>query len=172
MEDLTQAREIPLSQGKVALVDDEDYTYLSQWKWHAHRSAAGIWYARRAGMTTTVPSGWTTALLHNVIMQPTAGYEIDHEDGDGLNNQRSNLRIATHTQNMANKRLTCNNTSGYKGVSLVRKSGKWKAQINIDGKRTYLGVFDDPVAAARAYDEAATEQFGEFAYLNFDLVGS
>jgi hypothetical protein len=104
--------------------------------------------------------------MHNVIMSFLEGYEIDHKDGDGLNNQRYNLRVTTHTQNMKNQRLRSNNTSGYKGVTWHKGAGKWYAQIQVDGKRTYLGLFTILEDAARAYDTAALEHYGEFARLN------
>jgi hypothetical protein len=95
------------------------------------------------------------------------GLQVDHEDGNGLNNQRSNLRIASPTQNQGNARRRKDNTSGYKGVSWYRRTNKWKAHIRVDKKLRHLGYFIDLTDAARAYDAAALEHFGEFAHLNF-----
>ena len=90
----------------------------------------------------------------------------DHVNSNGLDNRRINLREASQAQNCANQRLHSNNTSGYKGVSRERAERRWKARICVKGRHIFLGRFDDPVEAARAYNEAALEYFGEFAWLN------
>lgn len=146
------------------MVDDEDYEYLSQFKWYAHRSHHRI-YARR---NLTTSSGQRNIKMHQVIMGTTALQEVDHEDGNGLNNQRYNLRIATHRQNAQNSRRPQNNTSGYKGVSWRKDTQNWGAIISLpDGKRRRLGSFMTALEAAYAYDAAAREYFGEFARCNF-----
>lgn len=165
-------REIPLTKGKVALVDAKDFERVSAVKWHAHRSnpaGRAKWYARRLvstpqadGATRQVP-----VLLHRFIMDAPPDKQVDHRDGDGLNCRRLNMRIATRTQNARNCK-PCG-TSGYKGVS---KSGggvqnPYRAQIKISGVTRLLGFFPDAVSAAHAYDQAATKLFGEFAWLNF-----
>lgn len=153
--------------GRVALVDDEDCALVSQYNWYVqedtrpgHRSGP---YAR-----TTVydpASGKTTALFMHALI---AGYpRPDHADGNGLNNQRSNLRPATPGQNGANKRKRLSATSRYIGVHRANREDRWKATITCDGKRRWLGTFVSEEKAARAYDDAARELFGEFARLNF-----
>lgn len=97
--------------------------------------------------------------------------QLDHVDGNGLNNTRANLRPATNAQNNHNERLRATNTSGYKGVHWVRTNSKWRAEIRIDGRNRHFGYFVDPLDAARAYDAAARSAFGAFACLNFPLDG-
>jgi len=142
-------REIPLTQGKVALVDDADYEELNQWKWYAWKSH-GIWYARRT-LNDVVPKGFV--LMHRAILNAPIGILVDHQDGDGLNNQRSNIRLATRAQNGHNRGPLRNNKSGYKGVS--RSRNRWRAQIQMGGKVVYLGLFREKERAARAYQKAA-----------------
>jgi hypothetical protein len=155
------AKEIQLTQGKVALVSDEDYERVSQYKWHAGRNSRGYWYAQRRKKGHTV-------LLHRFILNAPAGVMVDHRDGDGLNNTRGNLRFCTNTQNQSNSRRPAHNKSGYKGVHFNKKDGKWYAQIRVSGKVTYLHSFDTAELAAREYDRAARKYFGEFARTNFE----
>jgi hypothetical protein len=155
---------IPLTQGKEALVDDCDYEYLMRWKWHFLRRG-GTGYAKR-----NRTSGCDQKLMHRLIAGRCGldvdGGDVDHIDGDGLNNQRSNLRAASRSQNNVNSKRPKNNTSGFKGVYPRSWDGKPVAQIGVDGRRVYLGTFDDPRDAARAYNDAALKYFGEFACLN------
>ena len=159
-------KEIPLTQGKVALVYDEDYERLSTVKWFAHKPIGSrTWYARR---NVTVGVGKQAAELMHVAVIGTvpSGYRIDHEDGDGLNNVRNNLRLATHSQNMHNlKRIRLNSSSGFHGVS--KRGGRWWVRIQANGNRVDLGVFENKEAGARAYDAAARKYFKEFARYNF-----
>jgi hypothetical protein len=162
-------KEIPLTRGKVALVDDEDYEHLSALTWHAYRNQGGGWYARSS--TLYRKNGGKSIWMHRMILDCPAGKNPDHKDGNGLNNQRSNLREATQAQNMYNMGVRANSKSGFKGVS--RYSGKggytgeWKAVIKHHRKTIYIGKFRDPIDAALAYDTKAAELFGEFARLNF-----
>jgi len=165
-------KKIPLSQGKFTLVDDEDYEILSQWKWSAAcpnpKKAIKKWYAVRDTKMIKRKRG-KRIYMHRFLMNPPDGYEVDHEDGDGLNNQKYNLRICTHAENVRNKQIPSNNSSGYKGVYWDKGVKKWRAQI-VDRKlktTRYIGIFDDPVDAAKAYDREAKKLFGKFANLNF-----
>jgi hypothetical protein len=110
-------------------------------------------------------------LMHRLILeldgQNIDGLEVDHDNGNRLDNRRENLRPATKSQNMSNRGPFLNNKSGFKGVCWHKRRQKWIAQIHVSGKRTHLGYFDDPIAAARAYDAAALELHGAFARLNF-----
>jgi hypothetical protein len=158
-------KQVELTRGKVALVDDEDYEWLSQWKWRAYTTLKNkSFYAVR---TVRVNDHRTTVRMHRVIMDAPDNLEVDHIDGDGLNNQRSNLRLATRSQNQANCPLSSRNSSGYKGVYRYRPNGRWTARLRKGDRLLHLGCFDDREEAARAYDVAALEYWGEFARLNF-----
>lgn len=150
-------KSIPLTQGKFALVDDEDFEWLNQWKWFVIKDH-NVFYAVRTQ---------NHIKMHNVIMKPSDGFIVDHKDGDGLNNSKINLRICTTSQNQMNKRKPSNNTSGYKGVHFHKPSKKYLARICLNNKRIVIGFFKEPQDAARAYDQAAVKYFGEFAKTNF-----
>jgi hypothetical protein len=153
-------REIPLTQGYVALIDEDDYADASRFTWSAVKRDDGRCYAQRNIRT---PDGRrTTERLHQYLLP---GVErVDHKNGDGLDNRRANLRPATNAENGQNRRgLDARNTSGYRGVSWDRRAAKWQARIALNGRRSHLGYFTDPVEAARAFDEAAVRLFGEFA---------
>jgi hypothetical protein len=155
-------KEIPLSQGKVAQVSDCRFENISQWKWYAMYNY-GNWYAVRYCENNQLQ---TTILMHQEIMM-FPGIDIDHWDGDGLNNQDENLRLCTPSQNGANRRVNKNNTSGYKGVYLHQETNKWEAHIKVNYKTIYIGVFLSAIDAAHAYDKIARRYFGEFAKTNF-----
>ena len=151
-------KEIQLTKGKVALVDDEDFEYLNQWKWRCLNG-----YAKR---NDPIGNGkYKDVAMQNQIMKPPPGFVVDHADNNKLNNQKSNLRICTYSQNLANRKIFSTNTTGYKGVSIDKKCKhrKWYAQI----KCKVIGYFDNPIDAARAYDAKALEMYGDFARLNF-----
>jgi HNH endonuclease len=154
---------IPLTQGKVALVDDADFEWLSQWKWQAVLEGH-VWYAIR---TDRSGDRERKVKMHRLIMGEPEGVEIDHQDGDGLNNQRGNLRQATHSQNHQNRRKIRGCSSKYKGVSWHKLCKRWQAYIKLSGVRRHLGLFKSEKVAALAYDFAARDLFGEFAKLNF-----
>jgi hypothetical protein len=153
------SREIRLTQGKVAIVDDEDFRRLSCYNWYAHR-AGNKWYAERKKNRKTVK-------MHHAILGISGGLEVDHQDGNGLRNTRDNLRLATKSQNAQNKKKPCGGTSRFKGVSWRESNKKWRAQIRANGHLIQLGDFDDEEDAAKTYDEAARRYFGEFARTNF-----
>lgn len=160
-------KEIPLSQGKVAFVDDEDYEALACHKWYAHKSKkSSIFYAVRK--ITVSPKKRFMLSMHRVITDTPPGVQIDHRDGNGLNNQRYNMRFATIAQNAQNVPKRRHNKSGFKGVHSA--NGRWNATIRINHKPVHLGGFTSADEAARAYDRAAIQCHGEFAYLNFPEV--
>lgn len=151
-------REIPLTQGKIALVDDEDYEYLSQFKWQAVRDR-GLWYAVRR-------SGYTHIRMHREILGITdPDVQVDHRNHNGLDNQRKNLRVATRSQNIANTRRNRASQAGYIGV---RFSPRHKSKpYAVYCQHKFVGMYATAEEAARAYDVRAREVFGEFARLNF-----
>lgn len=154
--------DIPLTQGQTALVDDE-FEHLAEFRWFAIKDKYTYYAARQ-----TPGNNGHMIRMHHVILPLGEGFMVHHEDHDGLNNQLSNLPLVTHQQNSQNKRVERkNNTSGYKGVSWYQAGGKWTAQIVVDGRHIYLGRYEDPAEAARIYDAAALEHFGEFAFINF-----
>lgn len=154
---------IPLSKGHEAIVDEEDYEALAIFKWSA-QEVPGKVYAKRA-----VGSGprHRTLLLHRVITGAEQHQLVDHINGNGLDNRRSNLRIANKSENGQNQRTKrANTTSRYKGVHFYKSRNKWVAEIKHKGVRRSLGYFESEDDAARAYNAAAVETFGEFAALN------
>ena len=160
-------KEIQLSQfgknrGKyVALVDDEDFEALNQFRWHVSKSRNTIYAVRNVldGEKKTMMR------MHCMILKRKG---IDHIDMNGLNNQKDNLRLCTRSENSMNinKRKQESCTSIYKGVAFYKHSGKWTAQIGINGKKIHIGYFASEVEAAKAYNAKAIELFCEFANLN------
>jgi hypothetical protein len=155
-------KEIPLTQGKVALVDDEDFEELNRFKWYARRDdRRGKYYAqRKVGPCSPI------ILMHRVIIKTLDGLITDHKDGNGLNNQKTNLRKCTEAENSFNKILMKNNTSGYKGVDFNKASNKFRARIAAFGRKICVGYFNNKTDAAIAYNQAAIKYHGEFARLN------
>ena len=152
------------ASGRIALVDDADYDLVMQYRWNVlERDRPGHWpigpYA-----TSNLPDYGTTILMHKLI---TGWPQTDHRDHNGLNNQRDNLRRATGSQNLQNTRKRAGASSSYKGVSWDKVNNKWLARICVSGKQCNLGRYIEEVDAARAYDAAAIDAFGEFAFLNF-----
>lgn len=154
------SKKIQLTQDRYAIVDDEDFEYLNQWKWYANKMS-GKYYAARNENRKTV-------LMHRFLLSEDAlNKKIDHRDGDTLNNCRGNLRICSHSENMRNRiSISKNNTSGFKGVCWNKKSSKWHAQIRFETKKINIGFFDCKIQAAKAYNAAALKYHGEFANLN------
>jgi len=161
-------KEIPLTQGRVALVDDEDYEWLNQWKWYYDKKGR-TGYAVRDSVGR--PTLRKQVRMHRLIMDAPQGLEVDHINGIGTDNQRGNLRLCTHKQNRRNTRMCAHNTSGYKGVHWDKARQKWFAQIHIDDWPHFLGRYLEIEDAAKAYDAAAREIYGEFACLNFPKGG-
>lgn len=150
-------KEIALSQYKVTVVDDEDYEYLSQWKWYAS-CERGRWYAARRNPDTP-----GIIKMHRVIMNTPYDLEVDHKDWNGLNNQKNNLRNCTHAENNQNKKDTGN---GYQGVFKNTNAATFMARIVVNYKPLYLGSFKTQRDAALAYNRAALIYFGSNAKLN------
>lgn len=150
---------VPLTKGYEAVIDSADVTLVDGVSWRAMVSPSGRVYA-----TTWSQDGKRDLLfLHRVIENTDAGLDTDHIDGNGLNNRRANLRVATRSQNRCNTGKPCTNTSGFKGVSWHKHAQKWCASIGFNGKRRSLGHHDSPEAAHAAYVKAAAELHGEFA---------
>ena len=158
------AKEIILTQGKVAIVDDEDFDELNKLKWHADKRQNGKFYAVRKSIC--INGKYINQKMHRMIVGDKSGLHTDHIDGDTLNNRRSNLRICTHQQNMMNKCVSKVNKSGYKGVIYVKSRKMYKASITLNRKIIQLGYFYYIKQAAIAYNAAALKYHGEFANLN------
>lgn len=155
---------IPLTQDKFAKVDDEDYEDLMQFKWYAHcKHKYNLWYAR------TGIDNRKKLFMHRYILQlQNSAVLVDHINRDGLDNTRRNLRIASASESNMNRRKKSSPASSqFKGVCWHKQCKKWQAQIRVNGKLNYLGLFVDEIEAAKIYDDAARQSFGQFAYLNF-----
>lgn len=157
---------IPLTRGKFAMVDDEDYQWLSAYKWFAYPGGR-TWYAAKIKVGTKIQIA-----MHQMLL--FGGDQIDHWDHNGLNNMKANLRFADQCTNSRNMRKALRPTSSrFKGVSWHRARNKWSVRITTmpgagsGPRRPWVGHFDDQLEAARAYDEAAREYFGAFAHVNF-----
>jgi hypothetical protein len=153
------------AMGRVALVDDEDYELVASHRWHVYEEVRKSGIAGPYAQTNIYMGGKHRLIkMHSLI----TGWELtDHIDGNGLNNQRYNLREATVSQNQANARPRTGGSSVYKGVCWHKGSRRWRAYIQVRKKQMSLGYFTDETDAAKAYDIAAREYFGEYAYLNF-----
>ena len=149
-----------LTQGRFALVDDEDFEWLSQWKWSFSGGKKDSGYAVRNDNGVII-------LMHREIKNPPPEKEIDHKDTDKLNNQKYNLRECTKSQNNGNRpRYDKQRPGKYKGCFLKKDKKKWLSQITINKKSKFLGYFDNEIDAAIAYNVAALQIFGEFARVN------
>ena len=156
---------IPLTQGQFAKVDDEDYDYLMQWKWHAKFGhSVKSYYATRTGQKTEGHLWKKVIIMHRIIMNCPKYLEVDHVYHDTLDNRKSKLRICNHSQNTMNQQKRSDNISGYRGVN--SKHGKWCAQIQTSGKKIYLGMFNCKHEAAKAYNIASRMYHGRFGYQN------
>ena len=146
---------IPLTQGKVALVDDKDFKRLNKFKWSAWTNGTH-WYAVRG------------IYMHKeIIGDVSMAIEIDHKNKNGLDNRRSNLRKCTRSQNSHNTNGHKDRRSKYKGLTYRKRDNKWEARICINSIRIHLGMFKNEIDAAKAYDVGAMKHFGKYAHLNF-----
>jgi hypothetical protein len=156
-------RKIKLRNDYVALVDLEDYKLLKKHKWSLFNGDCGLQYAvrwiRERGKKRKV------IFMHRQIMGENDGC-IDHKNGNGLDNRKENLRICTHAQNMRNRKMHKNNKSGFKGVRWRKNNQNWAAEIRVNGKSKWLGVYASKLSAAIAYNKGAIIYHGEFARLN------
>jgi len=152
-------KEIQLTKGYVALVDAEDFEWLSQFTWRVIKPGGYIYATSRIN--------GRFVYLHRLVMSVTdKNIYVDHIDQNTLNNIKSNLRTCTKAENHRNGRMRPNNKSGYRGVHWVGPCKRWHVQIKQDGKTKYLGRFTDLIIAAKAYNKAAKEIHGDFATLN------
>jgi len=150
---------ISLTKGKRAIVDDDMFDYLNQWKWCASKS--GELYCARAWIDGKM------IRMHRLIMRAKPNQEIDHKNHNTLDNRIENLRFCTHAQNKHNSRPYKNGLCKYKGVHWYKQTKKWEVKITLNRKKYHVGYFHSVVEAAKAYDKKARELFGEFAYCNF-----
>ena len=152
-------KEIVLSRGLAALIDDEDWSLVSKYKWWA----APAWHTFYAKTDGRRPDGSRFKLrMHRLLLMPPDGLEVDHINGDGLDNRRENLRLATHAENSRNLRMPSTNSSGLKGASWHKAAQKWRSRIIINGQDIHLGLFLTAEAAHAAYCVASAKYHGEF----------
>ncbi|MFH1370520.1 MAG: HNH endonuclease [Planctomycetota bacterium] len=157
-------RKIYLGEGKFTIVEPQDYYRFNVFNWCPEEKGPNTYAARVVG----APKKRTTVVsLHREIMNHPAGFLVDHKNGDGLDNRRANLRLATRSQNSCNSRKRANTTSQFIGVSFHKQRRRWVAVIKYKGGKKWLGRFVNEIEAAKAYDEAAKKYHGEFARLNF-----
>lgn len=151
---------IPLTKGMTALASDEDFNEVSSFKWHAVQTK-GTWYARRSikGEKANRPK---KVYLHRQLLKASPGDQVDHANGNGLDNRRENIRIASSAQNMQNRPVQRNNVSGLKGVHYRKDRGTYRARIVVDGREINLGTYKSPQDASRAYEKASAQYFGQF----------
>jgi len=152
-------KKIKLTQGKYSIVDNEDFDYVNQYKWHLSDSRGKL-YARRGDKRKKYRS------IHRLILNCPDDKEPDHINGDGLDNRKSNLRIADRFQNTQNALIRKDSVSGFKGVNFSKRSNKWRAYIQYKKKNSHIGFFETKEEAAYVYDQFAMQLHGEFAKLN------
>ncbi len=149
--------DLPLLHGLVALIDSDDFERAGQLEWRINDNGYVIRNIKRSD------GSWTTQRLSRFIMNAPEGVYVDHIHGNKLDNRKSELRFATHTQNLWNRGKTRKNTSGFKGVLWDKRKSKWRAEITVSGKLIHLGYFDDIVEAAEVREAGSKKYHGEFA---------
>ena len=157
-------RRLYLGQGKWTLLDVKDYYRLRFLKWVVYGNGTNL-YAIRLRLTD--PNKTSTVYMHREIMNPPPDLVVDHRNCDGLDNRKQNLRFATHAQNTRNRRKKKNGSSQFLGVYFNKEKSTWDSQLMHNGKKIWVGRFDNEIDAAKAYDETARKYHGEFARLNF-----
>lgn len=155
-------KEIQLTKGKFAIVDEEDYQRLMEHNWHYSGEYAARSITRRKNGKRNSSNVW----MHKVVINSPEGMQVDHINRNKLDNRKSNLRVCTSHQNSINIGIRKDNNSGYKGVFFDSRSGKWVARIRHREKSIWIGTFDCVHQAGRAYNDVAFKFHGEFAYLN------
>ena len=154
-------KKIKLTRGQFAIVDDDVYERLRKSRWYAWQHPnTGKPYAARTEKGKRVH-------MHRLILNAPTGLHVDHINGDGLDNRRSNLRLVTTAQNNQNRDRYKNNTTGYKGVSQQRGRKKFRAQIYVNGRAVYLGWYETAIEAALAFDRAVRKYHGPYGCTNF-----
>lgn len=155
-------KKIPLTQGKFALVDDEDYAKISKFKWYLHSGG----YAATSGIGKVDGKVRRYIYMHRIVNQTFPGMDTDHINGNKLDNRKENLRSCNRSGNAKNVQLRKNSLSGFKGVHWHKGANKWRSQIQKDKIKFHIGFYEEIKDAARAYNEAALKYHGEFARLN------
>lgn len=156
---MTEARQIPLTNGGFALVDAADFGWLTGYTWYHSGRGYALQSSKRPGKN----SG---AAMHRIIMNPPKGTVADHVNGDRLDNRRCNLRIVDYLQNAQNRGKNVNSRSKYKGVCWKVENNKWQARIRVNGKQHHIGLYQTEEDAARAYNAAAILNHGDYSRLN------
>ena len=151
---------VPLTQGYDAIIDAADVPLVEGFNWTANVGPRLVYAVRWVRLAD---GKWRAIGLHRTILDAPDERQVDHVNSNGLDNRRSNLRLATASQNQHNQRRRCDNTSGFKGVYWHKERAKWRARIKLIGHHKHLGYFDTPEAAHAAYVEAANRFHGEFA---------
>lgn len=157
---------MPMSSGNFVLFHREDFGLVSPYHWYQSRHPRGPY----AVADVSQKKRRRHFRMHRLILDAPTGVIVDHVNRNGLDNRRCNLRLCTNAQNQCNRGRPKNNTSLYKGVSFCRSTGRWSVKIQNLGEYIWIGRFETPEEAAWAYDDAAREHFGEYAYLNFPEV--
>jgi hypothetical protein len=160
-------RKIPLTQGKFAIVDQQDYERIAKYKWHVAKHGRSYYAQRGTGSAKSGKRKKHLVMMHREILRVGDDLLVDHKNQNSLDNRQVNLRAARWEENCWNKRKPNGHSSSrYKGVMWDKRRGKWQAQIGYKGKKIFLGYFDDEKEAATAYDKAAKLLFGEYAAPN------